>query len=254
MGKIFCLNTGALEVNTFIAEISEHLVFIVDPAACDETGDENLITGWLNQNKKIPVGIFLTHGHFDHITGIPAIKNIFPNCTVAVHKDDICMFDKSHAYSSYQMVRDFGIRSMVSAVEKLEMPETTFSGGETLDKIFSVSEKLCGNSGCNAAGVAAGSAIDLSAEEISSAKENLASWKIIHTPGHSLGSCCVYSAKEKSLISGDTLFYRSWGRTDLAGGNEVDIYKSLELLRTTLPPDTKVYPGHDRYGFLLSES
>lgn len=235
MGKIFCLNTGALEVNTFIAEISEHLVFIVDPAACDETGDENLITGWLNQNKKIPVGIFLTHGHFDHITGIPAIKNIFPTCTVAIHKDDACMFDKSHAYSSYQMVRDFGIRSMVSAVEKLEMPETTFSGGETLDKIFDVQA-------------------DLSAEEISSAKESLEYWKIIHTPGHSLGSCCVYSAKEKSLISGDTLFYRSWGRTDLAGGNEVDIYKSLELLRTTLPPDTKVYPGHDRYGFLLSES
>lgn len=235
MGKIFCLNTGALEVNTFIVELTEHFVFIVDPAACDETGDENLITGWLNQNKKIPVGIFLTHGHFDHITGIPAIKNIFSTCTVAIHKDDACMFDKSHAYSAYRMVKDFGIRSMVSAVEKLEMPETTFSGGETLDKIFDVQA-------------------DLSAEEISSAKENLSSWKIIHTPGHSLGSCCVYSAKEKSLISGDTLFYRSWGRTDLVGGNEGEIYKSLELLRTTLPPDTKVYPGHDRYGFLLSDN
>lgn len=64
--------------------------------------------------------------------------------------------------------------------------------------------------------------------------------KIIQTPGHSMGSLCVYTPG--SLFSGDTLFYRDYGRTDLGGSEEL-MQKSLKRL-ATLPPETMVYPGH----------
>lgn len=67
--------------------------------------------------------------------------------------------------------------------------------------------------------------------------------KLLHTPGHSLGSSCLYFEKDKLLISGDTLFSGSIGRTDLPGGSYGQIMKSLKRL-TTLPDDTMVIAGH----------
>jgi glyoxylase-like metal-dependent hydrolase (beta-lactamase superfamily II) len=68
--------------------------------------------------------------------------------------------------------------------------------------------------------------------------------KVIHTPGHSPGSVCFYSENDKWLISGDTLFAGSIGRTDLPGGDFDTIKQSLKQL-TQLPDETVVYPGHD---------
>ena len=78
--------------------------------------------------------------------------------------------------------------------------------------------------------------------------------KIIHVPGHTPGSVCLYNADEKLLISGDTVFYQSWGRTDFPGGSESQIQDSLSKLYRKLPPDTLVYPGHEYYGFKISEN
>ena len=66
---------------------------------------------------------------------------------------------------------------------------------------------------------------------------------VIETPGHTKGSICLYSEKEKILFSGDTLFYESVGRWDLKGGNKKELFKSLDRL-LKLPEDTVVYPGH----------
>ena len=77
-------------------------------------------------------------------------------------------------------------------------------------------------------------------------------WKVLHTPGHTPGSICLYSAVENALISGDTLFdYGGYGRTDLAGGDEAQIIKSLAYLRENIPAGTLVYPGHDSFGFKM---
>lgn len=67
--------------------------------------------------------------------------------------------------------------------------------------------------------------------------------QIIHTPGHTPGSVCLYWPEEKVLISGDTLFRMGYGRTDLPGGNMAQLIDSLERL-FGLPADTQVYPGH----------
>lgn len=68
--------------------------------------------------------------------------------------------------------------------------------------------------------------------------------KLIHCPGHSPGSVCLYSVPDKLLISGDVLFNGSIGRTDLPGGEYSQLIKSIESNLMVLPDDIIVYPGH----------
>ena len=67
---------------------------------------------------------------------------------------------------------------------------------------------------------------------------------VIHTPGHTEGSVCLYFPVEKKLIAGDTLFAGSIGRTDLPGGSFKKIINSLHEKVLALPDDTVVVPGH----------
>ena len=69
-------------------------------------------------------------------------------------------------------------------------------------------------------------------------------FKCIHTPGHTEGSCCYLIDSMKALISGDTLFEGSIGRTDLPTGNVPQMKRSLAEKIKTLPDDLTVYPGH----------
>jgi hydroxyacylglutathione hydrolase len=66
-------------------------------------------------------------------------------------------------------------------------------------------------------------------------------FKVVHTAGHTPGSVCLYA--EGLLFTGDTLFRRSVGRTDLPGGNSAELAGSLKRLMS-LPPATKVCCGH----------
>ena len=67
---------------------------------------------------------------------------------------------------------------------------------------------------------------------------------VLHTPGHTEGSICLYFAPEKKLIAGDTLFAGSIGRTDLPGGSYDKIMRSLHGPVLALPDETVVVPGH----------
>src|SRR3979490_2869503 len=67
---------------------------------------------------------------------------------------------------------------------------------------------------------------------------------VLHPPGHTEGSVCLYFPAEKLLIAGDTLFARGIGRTDLPGGSYEKIMRSLHDRVMTLPDETVVIPGH----------
>lgn len=68
--------------------------------------------------------------------------------------------------------------------------------------------------------------------------------EVIGLPGHSPGSIGLYSAEDNFIISGDTLFMESVGRTDLPGGNYEKLMNSIINRIFKLPDDTVVYPGH----------
>ena len=70
------------------------------------------------------------------------------------------------------------------------------------------------------------------------------SCKLIATPGHTSGSCCYYFEEGNILISGDTLFEESVGRTDFPTGSTSELIRSVKDRIFVLPDDTVVYPGH----------
>lgn len=68
--------------------------------------------------------------------------------------------------------------------------------------------------------------------------------QVLHTPGHTEGSICLWIPSESKLLSGDTLFRETVGRTDLPGGDGKKILTSIRDKLLGLPDDTDVVPGH----------
>lgn len=71
-------------------------------------------------------------------------------------------------------------------------------------------------------------------------------FKVIHTPGHTIGGSSLYCESEKLLFSGDTLFRGTWGRTDLPTSSFDQIIDSITNKLMKLPDETICYPGHGK--------
>ena len=67
---------------------------------------------------------------------------------------------------------------------------------------------------------------------------------VLHLPGHTEGSVCLYEERLALLLSGDVLFAGSYGRTDLSGGSDEQMVASLARLAREIPPEVRVLPGH----------
>jgi hydroxyacylglutathione hydrolase len=76
--------------------------------------------------------------------------------------------------------------------------------------------------------------------------------KVLHTPGHTEGSICLYDAKDGQLFSGDTLFQAGYGRVDGMGSSPEEMKSSLKKL-LELPGSTEVYPGHGGFTTIRDE-
>ena len=218
--KIHVLHTGVFKVNTLVVPCEGGKCFIVDPAACRLSGDENLILDYLKAHKLECEGIVLTHSHFDHITGIAPLKTAFPEAKVYVHEAEAAELGGGGAGAAGPMNRSvlqfFGAPELLEVVGQQPAADTLMREGMS---VFG--------------------------------------WKVLHTPGHTPGSVCLFKADATDdgrgiLISGDTLFdYGGYGRTDMYGGDELEIQKSLARLQQEIPAGTLVYPGHDNFGFML---
>jgi glyoxylase-like metal-dependent hydrolase (beta-lactamase superfamily II) len=86
--------------------------------------------------------------------------------------------------------------------------------------------------------------IDQSLGQADTVKAGSLSAQVLHTPGHTEGSICLYFPAEHKLIAGDTLFAGSIGRTDLPGGSYEKILHSIHDRVLALPDETIVIPGH----------
>lgn len=194
--------TGVLEENCYIVSLpcsnaGLETVFIVDPG-----DDAEKIIKEIDSRNAVPEYIVLTHGHFDHIGAVSALKKKYPIIQIAAHNADSCYFGCG---SLEKICHDFECLNPSLLVKSLneDLPP--------LDILLADGDIFC------------------------------ASWRVIHTPGHSAGSVCLYNEQEHMLFSGDTLFFQGVGRTDLAGGSRILLGKSLRKLQM-LPGDTCVYP------------
>ncbi len=214
----FGTNSLVVPLGTSQGNLPGNKVFIVDPACSDFSADKRSISSFLEERGLEPVAVVLTHGHFDHVAGIGFLKERYPDIQIYIHEADESFIGEKGGERQARHLSLMGFMEFLPYVSGLCPASGRMSDG---DELFG---------------------------------EYGSPWRVLHTPGHTEGSCVLYSPQDRLLIAGDTLFYRSWGRTDLPGGDEGQIMDSLARIYREIPPDTRVYPGHDRAGFLLEES
>ena len=216
--KIHVIRTGFLSTNSLVVSLGNKEVFVVDPADCKNSRDENKILNYLKVNKLECVGIVLTHSHFDHIMGLENLKNAFPKAPILIHQAEAGELQNPPGPMNRSLLADFYMNYLLEPVSKLPSADILLQDKQTLECIADYGKN----------------------------------WTVIHTPGHTPGSICLYNQKDNILISGDTLFaYGGYGRTDMYGGDQMEIMHSLAMLREKIPEGTKVYPGHEDFGFSL---
>ncbi len=192
---------GVCGTNTYFVyrEGAEECI-VIDPA---DYGRQ--IFANLKKNGLRAAGILLTHGHFDHIWGVEALKAAANE--VAEH----------HGYAPVQvfacetereLLRDAGMNVSESAGRACALDaDVDVRDGE----IVSVGDISC---------------------------------QVIATPGHTAGGCCFYFEEAGFCVCGDTIFQESVGRTDFPTGSMGMLVRSIKEKLFVLPDDTKLYPGH----------
>ena len=152
-----------------------------------------------------PVGILLTHGHFDHVTAMEELRRDLGVPVYACEQEQAVLADPDKNLS----VQFQGGGLHLKADMLLKDGETFEAAGYT--------------------------------------------FQMLHTPGHTEGSCCYYVKSEKVLFSGDTLFEGSYGRIDFPTGSGRQMIHSVADILLNLPDDTNVYPGHMGYTTIADE-
>ena len=195
--EISVLRLGQIGTNCYIfRKEGTYKCGVVDPG---DQGEQ--VARWLVDKGLEAEAVLLTHGHFDHILGIPGLREEWPDLPVYCHPADLGGGDSARIFGeNYPTVRSYG-------------DITPYKEGDVI----------------NVAG------IDV---------------EVLETPGHTPGSVTLRA--EDVLFTGDTLFAGSMGRTDLPGGDEGQIMKSLRRLHE-LEGDYQVLPGHEGQSTLEQE-
>lgn len=158
----------------------------------------------LQKNGFRVAGILLTHGHFDHIWGLDELRDA---ANAAADEDAEPV--KAYAYEAERVLLQDADKNVSRQAGR---PCTTYADVYVKDG----QEIMIAGMTC----------------------------KVIATPGHTAGGCCYYFEEAGFLLSGDTLFAESVGRTDFPTGSMSTLVRSVRERLFVLPDDTKVYPGH----------
>lgn len=195
--EISVLRLGQIGTNCYIfRREGGYRCGIVDPG---DQGEQ--VARWLVDKGLEAEAVLLTHGHFDHILGIPGLREEWPDLPVYCHPADWGEGDAASLFGQrFPTVRSFG-------------DITPYREGDTVEV----------------------DGIRL---------------EVLDTPGHTPGSVTLRA--ENVLFTGDTLFAGSMGRTDLPGGDEGELMRSLKRLGE-LEGDYQVLPGHEGQSTLERE-
>ena len=187
---------GPLRTNSYLVWDASGDGFLVDPA-----GDAAEILSFARENNIVVRAVLLTHGHLDHVGGLPELLEKIAS-PVYIGEGDAEMLRSPDQNAAEWMGYDFkGIRNFFTLRDGEQLPVGAMSVS------------------------------------------------VLETPGHTPGCVCYHvsessdTGEETLLLSGDTLFARSVGRTDLPGGNGERLHESLIRL-AALPDTLRVLPGH----------
>ena len=174
----------------FVGNKNSDEIIIIDPGEdCEE-----LVELIESENLK-PVGIFLTHGHFDHILAVDELSDKY-SIKVFICEDEEELIKDNNLNCSSQFRRTCSVHA-----------DELFRDGQIM--------------------------------EIGGMQ-----FKVLHTPGHTSGSCCFYFEEDRVLFTGDTVFYLSVGRTDFPTGSGPTLLRSIQEKLVPLDDDVVIYPGH----------
>ena len=199
--KLKVVPVGPYGVNCCIVWKDPAQAWVFDPGANPER-----ISAALSNSGLTCAAVFLTHGHFDHISAVNRFLAL-AGADIPVHLHPA---DTDFAFSPYN-------------ASPPDYPPTERPGSLVADLADGLTVEL--------GGLAA---------------------KVIETPGHTPGSCCYWFESGRLLISGDTLFAGSIGRTDFPGGNVERMRDSLRRLMM-LPEELRVICGHGPETTIIDE-
>ena len=197
-----------------------HEILAVGPLHCncsilgDETSREAIVVdpgddisrilALLAQHQLTVKQILVTHAHIDHIAGAQRLKQL-TGAPVLYNQNDLPLVQMMDVQAGW-----LGI-----ATPEVAPPDDNLTHGRLI--AFGAHPEL-GQTGLTGS--------------------------ILHTPGHTEGSVCLYLPEQSLLLAGDTLFAGSVGRTDLPGGNTRKLLHSIHDQLLPLPDATRVIPGH----------
>lgn len=205
-----------MHTNAYIYSEWRKECILIDPGA-----DSALILKRLNLINMRPRGILLTHGHIDHISAAMSVREHYrepeTEIPIAIHEDDSRFLGHDALEAHVELFggnNGSGFDRLDAQIGQLPEADMLLTDGDT---VFGA---------------------DLS---------------VIHTPGHTPGSICVYSESQGLVFSGDTLLFEDIGRTDLPGGDRESMLASIRDRVFVLPDTTRVCPGHGPFTTLERE-
>ena len=148
--------------------------------------------------------IVITHAHIDHIAGAHRLKQL-TGAPILYNQNDLPLVKMMDIQAGW-----LGIPTPI-----VSKPDDTLDDGKIITIGASQEKNRTGLTG-----------------------------SILHTPGHTEGSVCLYLPDQTLLLAGDTLFAGSVGRTDLPGGSTNKLLNSIHERLLTLPDEVTVVPGH----------
>ena len=195
------LNDNLAQSNCYVISY-ENYCYVVDP------GEEKMteVIGYIKENNLNLIAILLTHGHWDHILGIPTM--------LEYKKVPVYVSEGGYEFLFNSELSLFAWREGEFELDKENIQIVTLKENDKVGKEGKILENC-----------------------------SEFNFEIIETPGHSRGDICYYDKKNKVLFSGDTLFAGTYGRVDLPTSDPIQMGKSLKKL-FALDQDIKVYPGH----------